>query len=141
MQRPVLRKLTIVGQHQRTETEIDRIASIERIANAMFREWDQELREYSSDSLRAASQEQLDLTRNRYRQLHEAMKQAESRMSPVLRAFDDQVLFLKHNLNARAIASLQTTVTELETEISVLIDEMNKSIDEANAFIKGMQGV
>ncbi|RMH27680.1 MAG: DUF2959 domain-containing protein [Planctomycetota bacterium] len=116
-----------------------RIDSVERIANAMFREWDQELNQYSSETLRAASQEQLDLTRQRYRQLLDAMKTAEARMTPVLTAFDDQVLFLKHNLNARAIASLQTTVNELETEIAALIEEMNRSIDEANAFIEGMQ--
>jgi hypothetical protein len=124
----------------RASTVRGRIDSVERIANAMFREWDQELKQYSSETLRAASQEQLDLTRRRYHQLLDAMKAAESRMTPVLTAFDDQVLFLKHNLNARAIASLQTTVNELETEIAALIDEMNRSIDEANAFIEGMQG-
>ncbi len=124
----------------RASTVRGRIDSVERIANAMFREWDQELKQYSSETLRAASQEQLDLTRQRYHQLLDAMKAAESRMTPVLTAFDDQVLFLKHNLNARAIASLQTTVNELETEIAALIDEMNRSIDEANAFIEGMQG-
>lgn len=67
-----------------------------------------------------------------------AMKDAESRMDPVLRAFNDQVLFLKHNLNARAIASLDTTVLELEGEVDRLIEEMNASIAEANAFIESM---
>jgi hypothetical protein len=116
-----------------------KIESIERIANAMFREWDQELAQYSSETLRAASAEQLSVTRQRYRELMTAMKTAEASMKPVLTAFDDQVLFLKHNLNARAIASLQTTVTQLETEISQLITEMNASIDQANAFIQGME--
>lgn len=122
----------------RASTVSRRIESVERIANAMFREWDQELKQYSSDSLRAASAEQLAVTRQRYQQMLGAMKTAEARMGPVLAAFDDQVLFLKHNLNARAIASLQTSVGELETEIQQLIDEMNTSIDEANAFIQGM---
>tara|TARA_R110000782_G_scaffold57258_30_gene119874 strand:+ start:20770 stop:21462 length:693 start_codon:yes stop_codon:yes gene_type:complete len=117
----------------------DKIASVERIANAMFREWDQELTQYSSETLRAASAEQLSLTRERYRQMMTAMKAAQARMRPVLKAFDDQVLFLKHNLNARAIASLQTTVTELQGEIDQLIADMNASIDQANAFILRMQ--
>ncbi len=125
--------------HDRADTVSRRIESVERIANAMFREWDQELTQYSSQSLKDASAEQLAATRARYRQLLEAMKAAEASMKPVLRAFDDQVLFLKHNLNARAIASLQTTVAELETEIGRLIDEMNASIDQANAFIRGME--
>jgi hypothetical protein len=137
-------------RYNRLKTQADRskaradavrtkIQSIERIANAMFREWDQELEQYSSETLRAASAEQLTVTRQRYRQLMEAMRTAESRMNPVLKAFDDQILFLKHNLNARAIASLQGTVVELEAEIDQLIQEMNASIDEANSFIQGMQ--
>ncbi len=139
-------------RYNRLKTQADRskaradavrtkIQSVERIANAMFREWDQELEQYSSETLRAASAEQLSVTRQRYRQLMEAMRNAESRMNPVLTAFDDQILFLKHNLNARAIASLQGTVVELETEIDQLIREMNASIDEANAFIQGMQKI
>jgi hypothetical protein len=123
----------------RADAVRSKIQSVERIANAMFREWDQELEQYSSETLRAASAEQLAVTRQRYRQLMEAMRNAESRMNPVLAAFDDQILFLKHNLNARAIASLQGTVVELETEIDQLIREMNASIDEANSFIQGMQ--
>lgn len=131
-------------QLERSESQADdvrgKIKSVERIATAMFREWEQELTQYQSDTLRTASAEQLQITRTRYNQLLDAMKSAESRMDPVLAAFNDQVLFLKHNLNARAIASLESTVTELETEIARLIDEMNASIDEANAFIEGMSG-
>ncbi|MEM9373047.1 MAG: DUF2959 domain-containing protein [Planctomycetota bacterium] len=132
-------------QLRRSKSQADdvrgKIKSVERIATAMFREWEQELAEYQSDTLRAASAEQLQITRSRYNQLLDAMKSAEARMDPVLAAFNDQVLFLKHNLNARAIASLESTVTELEDEIARLIDEMNVSIDEANAFIEGMSGV
>ncbi|MFK7884307.1 MAG: DUF2959 domain-containing protein [Phycisphaerales bacterium] len=135
---------TLNKQLDRSRSQADdvrgKIKSVERIATAMFREWEQELTQYSSDTLRTASAEQLQLTRSRYNQLLDAMKSAESRMDPVLAAFNDQVLFLKHNLNARAIASLESTVTELEGEITRLIDEMNISIDEANAFIEGMSG-
>ena len=94
--------------------------------------------QYQTDSLRAASEDQLERTEARYGQLLGAMRNAESRMEPVLAAFSDQVLFLKHNLNARAIASLQENVVDLEQEIGALIAEMNASIDEANAFIEEM---
>lgn len=115
-----------------------RIKGIERVADAMFREWERELDEYQTESLRTASAAQLRDTRSRYGQLISAMKDAESRMDPVLAAFNDQVLFLKHNLNARAIASLDSTVLELEGEVDRLIEEMNASIGEANAFIESM---
>ncbi|QKK09521.1 MAG: DUF2959 domain-containing protein [Planctomycetota bacterium] len=122
----------------RAESVRDRITSVERVGGALFREWEQELSEYSSESLRASSREQLEATRRRYDELLAAMGRAESKMEPVLVAFNDQVLFLKHNLNARAIASLEGTVGELEQEIGVLIRDMEASIAEANAFIDSM---
>jgi chromosome segregation ATPase len=122
----------------RAETVRSRITSIERVGDALFREWEHELNEYSSESLRASSRAQLDSTQDRYEELLTAMHRAESKMEPVLSAFRDQVLFLKHNLNARAIASLEGTVGKLEQEIGALIRDMEASIAEANAFIDSM---
>ncbi len=65
-----------------------------------------------------------------------AMRRAESKMDPVLSAFNDQVLFLKHNLNAKAVASLKGELASVETDIAALIREMESSIAEANEFIK-----
>ena len=122
----------------RAETVTKRIASIETVANDMFKEWKQELEQYSSSDLRRSSQEKLDDTRRRYDDLLSAMRRAESRMKPVLTAFNDQVLFLKHNLNAAAIASLQDDVKSVESDVSGLINDMNTAINEANEFIKQM---
>lgn len=122
----------------RAEKVHDRIKSVERVAEALFREWQGELDEYSSDTLRESSREQLETTRAQYATLLSAMKKAEAKMEPVLTAFSDQVLFLKHNLNARAIASLEGTVGELQEEIAALIRDMEASIDEANSFIDSM---
>jgi len=67
------------------------------------------------------------------------MRSAEARMEPVLRAFQDQVLFLKHNLNARAIDSLQGELGSIETDVAQLIREMERSIAESDAFISSLQ--
>jgi hypothetical protein len=122
----------------RAEGVRDRIAKVERVAEALFDEWEEELGQYTTDSLRKASAAQLEQTRARYAQLLGAMQKAEAKMEPVLAAFGDQVLFLKHNLNARAIASLDDAVVDLEGEISSLIADMESSIAEANAFIDEM---
>lgn len=124
----------------RAERVSDRIKSVDRVANALFNEWEDELDEYATDSLRNASARQLDETRQRFGDVLFSMRKAESKMGPVLDAFNDQVLFLKHNLNARAIASLDSTLGELEGEIASLIADMEASIDEANAFIDEMSG-
>jgi Skp family chaperone for outer membrane proteins len=117
----------------------DRIAAVEDVAEALFREWKQELSQYSNASLRSESQRQLDATRGRYDDLLRLMRRAASRMDPILATFRDQVLFLKHNLNARAIASLDGTTRTLETDISRLITDMEASIRESEDFIKSMK--
>ena len=122
----------------RAQTVRDRIASVEDVAEDLFDEWQAELSEYSSDSLRRSSARKLKETRRQYGQLIGAMRRAESKMDPVLTAFNDQVLFLKHNLNARAIASLQTELVSVESEVNSLIKDMNASIKEADSFIRTM---
>lgn len=116
----------------------NRIDSVEEVAEALFQEWERELEQYDSDKLRRASERQLRETRDRYKNLHAAMKKAESKMDPVLDVFHDQVLFLKHNLNAQAVASLEGELASIETDVAVLIEEMEKSISEADEFILSM---
>lgn len=131
------------AEFKRSETRAaevhERIDTVEDVAEALFVEWKQELRQYSSESLRKESQRQLDLTRRNYDNLLKLMRRAAERMDPVLATFRDQVLFLKHNLNARALASLDSTNRELEADISRLIADMETSIREAETFIKSLQ--
>ncbi|MCE9591519.1 MAG: DUF2959 domain-containing protein [Planctomycetes bacterium] len=115
-----------------------RIASVEKVSADLFGEWEKELDEYKNQELRRGSEQKLRDTKRRYEQLIGAMKKAEARMQPVLDAFRDQVLFLKHNLNAQAVASLEGTVTTLRGDVDRLIGEMEKSINEANTFIEAM---
>ena len=116
----------------------ERIAAIDSVAQALFKEWNQELAEYTNASLRAQSKRQLAATQDRYADLMRVMEQAAARMDPVLDAFRDQVLFLKHNLNAQAISALGGTTRDLQKDISRLIADMEKSIKEADDFIAAM---
>jgi len=116
----------------------DSIGKVDDVATALFKEWEQELGQYSSAELRRESERQFSETKTRYAQVIGAMRRAESKIEPVLVPFRDQVLFLKHNLNARAIASLQNELDGIESDVAALIREMEQSIDEANAFIQAM---
>ena len=116
----------------------EHIAEVEEVAEDLFDEWESELGQYANKNMRRVSEEQLRDTRTRYAQLIGAMHRAESKMAPVLAAFRDQVLFLKHNLNARAVASLQDELVAVEADIAALIRDMESSIAEANAFIQAM---
>lgn len=132
-------KAELAASETKAKAVSDRIASVEKVAAALFTEWEKELSQYTSAQLRAASEDQLRTTKRRYETLIDAMKRAESRMEPVLVVFRDQVLYLKHNLNARAIDALQKTHIQLESDVQNLISQMNASIKEADDFIKAMQ--
>jgi hypothetical protein len=119
----------------------DRMDAIDNVAQALFEEWSGELPQYTNPTLRTQSERQLATTRQRYADLMRVMEQAAARMNPVLNAFRDQVLFLKHNLNAQAISALSGTTRELQQDISRLIADMEKSIKEADSFIASMQAV
>lgn len=115
-----------------------RIDSIEKVARDMFKEWEGEIGQIQDRDLKSKSRALLQDTRTRYLALMEKMRLAEKRMQPVLAAFRDQVLFLKHNLNARAIQSLKGTSMEIDTAVSRLMSDLEASIHEADAFIAAM---
>ena len=117
----------------------NRIAAVSDVADALFSEWKKELREYSDQNLRRESEQEYDQTRRRYEDLMDAMRTAASRMDPILAKFHDQVLFVKHNLNAQAIAGLSATSAGLQKDITRLIDDMERSIKEADGFIRTMR--
>ena len=123
----------------RADEVSERIDSIEGVAADLFEEWEQELEQYSSPTLRANSAALLRDTRTRYGGLMSAMRRAEASMPPVLEAFRDQVLVLKHNLNAMAIGALRNELDSIERDTARLIAEMQKAISEANAFIASME--
>lgn len=130
------------GEYDKSRSRADavrqRIDDVKRVSDALFKEWEKELDQYSSDALRRSSEQTMRQTRIRYEQMISAMETAESKIEPVLTAFGDQVLFLKHNLNARAVASLQDELVSVENEIAALVKEMERSVNEANAFIQEM---
>ena len=113
----------------------DRIASVESVSGALFKEWKSELKQYSNPELRRASEAQLKNAQTRYKSLIGAMKKAESRLEPALQPLRDQVLFLKHNLNAKAIGSLSDEVVSIQTKVDDLVRDMEAAIREADAFI------
>jgi hypothetical protein len=134
------RKLS--GAFEDAESKADavrgRIDAVEDVSEDLFEEWEEEIEQISNADLRGKSKAQLRTSRSKYSSLIRAMKQAESRMEPVLTSFRDHVLFLKHNLNAQAIASLKSELGSIESDVGRLIAEMETSIAQAQSFIEDM---
>ena len=115
-----------------------RIENMENVAQSMFSEWEKEISQFSNPTLAEGSRRQLRETKDRYAQLSRAVRASEASMKPVLTQLKDHVLYLKHNLNAAAIGSMQGEAGSIQSQIEQLIQQMNSSIEEADAFIKAM---
>jgi len=124
---------------KRAKAVWDRIDSIKGVSKALFKEWESELGQYTNQDLWQVSQDQMNQTKILYLKLIGAMEGAAEKMDPVLDAFRDQTLFLKHNLNAQAIAALNKTTLGMRSEVDALIQQMSQSIEEANSFIAKMR--
>ncbi|MCI5149292.1 MAG: DUF2959 domain-containing protein [Candidatus Electrothrix sp. MAN1_4] len=116
----------------------DQINKVEKVSEDLFEEWEEELDLYENRTYQANSKRQLRETKSRYQDMLFSMSAAEQSMAPVLQTFEDNVLYLKHNLNAQAIGSLQGQFAGLQKDIDMLIERMNKAIQESNAFIAQM---
>lgn len=112
-----------------------RINSIEAVADALFDEWQDELEQYTNVKLKQDSAKKLDSTKRQYTSLLKTMRRAEKSMQPVLSSLKDNTLYLKHNLNAKAIGALQGEFSSVQRDINHLIAEMNTAIAQSEQFV------
>lgn len=118
---------------------LERIEAVENVAEALFNEWEDELGDYSNQNLRKLSQQKLRVSRREYASLNKQMYRAYDNIQPVLTVLKDQNLYLKHNLNARAVDALHGEILNIQSDVDRLIQEMDVAIAEADAFISKMQ--
>lgn len=122
----------------RAEDVSERIDAVEDVSEDLFDEWREEISEISNSRLRNNSAGQLQASERRYEDLIDAMRRAEDSMQPVLTSMRDHVLYLKHNLNAQAIASLQGELASIESDVADLVRDIETSINEVQRFIDEM---
>ena len=117
----------------------DRIDAVRNVSKDLFKEWNDELGKYSDRALRQESERELRETKRRTEALIASMARAHARVGPILQPLRDRVLFLKHNLNARALGALTRELGTVRTGVDELVADMQRSIAEADAFIADME--
>jgi len=115
-----------------------RIESVDQVANDLFAEWQEELSQYKSANLKAASQKNLSTTKQRYAAIYQKMRESSAKVDPVLQVLQDNTLYLKHNLNARSVSGLSSEVEVIEDQVRSLIAQMEASINESKTFINSL---
>jgi len=116
----------------------ERIESIDKVSNDLFKEWQKEIDGMDNRKLKQQSADMLRKSRLQEAGYLKSMRLTEARMTPVITAFRDQVTFLKHNLNARAIGSLKGTSAKISTDVDVLLTSLDGSMAQADALIQSL---
>jgi hypothetical protein len=116
----------------------DKIQSIDQVSNDLFKEWQGEIAAMGNAKLKAQDTVMLRNAKTRQATYMRAMRRTEDQIAPVLKAFRDQVLFLKHNLNSRAIGSLKATTAGLQGDVADLIQSIDASSQEADKLISSL---
>lgn len=116
----------------------DKVDSIDQVSKDLFTEWQGEIAQMGNPKLKSQSTAMLRDAKTRQAAYLRAMRKTESQITPVLAAFHDQVLFLKHNLNSRAIGSLKGTSAELQSDVADLIQSIDASSAEADKLITSL---
>ena len=130
---------TLQDSESKAEDVRNRINAVEDVSDALFREWSLEIKQYNSETLKKSSQQKYDVTKKKYTELIKVMKKAEAKLEPALAPLRDQVLFMKHNLNARAIAGLSKEVVRVQMNVDKLVRDMESAIAQADTFIASLQ--
>jgi hypothetical protein len=130
---------TLQESESKADEVLNRISAVEDVSDALFSEWRSEIKQYTNDTLRKSSQSKYDVTKKKYTELIKAMKRAEAKLEPALAPLRDQVLFMKHNLNARAIAGLSDELFSVQTNVDKLVRDIESSIAQADTFIASLQ--
>ena len=111
------------------------ITKLDTVAQDLFKEWKNEIGTMENANLKKDSSKKLKETQDKYASLHKKLKNSEKKMSPILSKLKDQVTYLKHNLNASAIAGLKSEGDRIEADMGKLIQEMKEASREADDFI------
>lgn len=131
---------SVLEKSEEKATEVkSRISSVRDVSVALFKEWKNELNQYSDQRLRSDSEKKLQSSKDEYSRMMASMRIAADKLDPALKPLKDNVLYLKHNLNAKAISALDTEVHQIESKVEDLIIELNQAIDDANSYINTLE--
>ncbi|HSJ96623.1 MAG TPA: DUF2959 family protein, partial [Myxococcota bacterium] len=123
----------------RAEALRARIDRARTTAEDLFDEWEDEIGTMQDAALARRSRGQLQRTKQRWRGLDAAMQRSERSMEPVLTRLRDQVLAMKHSLNAQALGTLEGEVGAIDRDVDALVAELQRSIAEADAFLAALE--
>ena len=116
------------------------VESVAGQAGMLFDSWSNELGSFSSATLRGKSEAMLVENQLRFSGLLAELHHTEAKMIPLLIEYRDYVLFFNHNLNPRAISTIQDTLPTFLEESEALEEAMKSDAAMSEEFVQFVLG-
>ena len=104
-------------------------------ADTLFKSWQSSTSTISDAGLRAKSEQRLAATQARVDEIQTDNAHADELYATFMKALEDRVTYLGHDLNASAVASLKDESATLNTQATDLYAAIEKATTAANAAI------
>lgn len=114
----------------------ERINKANNIATDLFEEWKNEAYQLQNKNYKRKSLQKLAITKKKYSRTYTTIKKIEKDLNKILRKFKDQVIFIKHNLNAKVIGNLKSEFNDIKIDIKKQIKNIKRSKNQTELFIK-----
>jgi ElaB/YqjD/DUF883 family membrane-anchored ribosome-binding protein len=108
-------------------------------ADALFKSWADSAAAISDPDLRKRSEERLTKTKASFADIGTVGQKATELYGPVMKALQDQVTYLGHDLNPSAVASLKPNAAKLNGEAQELAKRIDDTITTANTAIGALR--
>jgi len=127
------------GTDKKIQSASKGMDSLGKQANKFFIQWEKELAEYSSDSMREKSSARLEAAKEKSRNLAATLGEASEAFAPLMQNLHDQILFLGRDLSPEAIADLQDEAAELNQQaedVTATVKDLLAKADEQDAALQ-----
>jgi hypothetical protein len=104
-------------------------------ADKLFKSWEESTARIQSPDLRKRSEDRLKKTQDRFAELRQTGQNASSQYESFMKTMQDQVVYLGHDLNPGAVASLKPDADKLNTRAQDLYAVIDKITTAANTNI------
>jgi hypothetical protein len=108
-------------------------------ADTLFKSWADSATAISDPDLRKRSDERLARTKAKFAEVGTVSQKAAELYGPVMKALQDQVTYLGHDLNPSAVASLKPNAAKLNDQTKDLVKRIDDTIMTANTAIAGLR--
>ena len=116
----------IEASEQQAERLRSSVESMKGAAEPVFKQWNDDLDEFTSAEMRQRSTARLAATRQRYDSIVAAVDPAQAAYDALNKGLRDHALFLSHDLNPASLTAIRDDVRNLAN----LADDLGKRLDE-----------